>query len=104
MGIIVWFACCIAIVVALGITLAKSNVELSDEMLLSCFIGFLVWMYLHIIFHEGGHLLCGLMTGYTFVSFRVGSFMWEKQKDGKVHFCILSIRSSPLNLFLISAV
>lgn len=91
MGIIVWFACCIAIGVALGITLAKSNVELSDEMLLSCFIGFLVWMYLHIIFHEGGHLLCGLMTGYTFVSFRVGSFMWEKQKDGKIHFCRFSM-------------
>lgn len=91
MGIIVWFACCIAIGVALGITLAKSNVELSDEMLLSCFIGFLVWMYLHIIFHEGGHLICGLLTGYSFVSFRVGSFMWEKQKDGKVHFCRFSL-------------
>ncbi len=89
--IIIWFICCIAFGIALGLTLANSNVELSDEMVLSCFISLLVWLYLHIIFHEGGHLLCGLMTGYTFVSFRVGSFMWEKKKDGNIRFSRFSL-------------
>ena len=31
--------------------------------------------YLQLILHEGGHLVCGLLTGYRFVSFRIGSWM-----------------------------
>ena len=36
---------------------------------------------LHIIIHEGGHLVFGLLTGYRFSSFRIFSFMWVK--DGE---------------------
>ena len=32
-----------------------------------------------IILHEGGHLIGGLLSGYRFVSFRIGSFLWLKQ-------------------------
>lgn len=32
-----------------------------------------------IILHEGGHLVCGLATGYRFVSFRVGSWMLQRE-------------------------
>ena len=39
-------------------------------------------VYLHIIFHEGGHLVCGLLSGYKFVSFRVGSRILIK-RNGK---------------------
>lgn len=39
--------------------------------------------YLQIIVHEGGHLIFGLLTGYRFVSFRVGSFMLYK-RQGKL--------------------
>ena len=39
--------------------------------------------YLQIILHEAGHLLCGLLSGYNFVSFRIGSFTIIKQ-DGKL--------------------
>lgn len=39
-------------------------------------------IYLHIILHEGGHLACGLLSGYKFVSFRVGSHMLMKS-NGK---------------------
>lgn len=39
-------------------------------------------IYLQIILHEGGHLVFGLLSGYRFVSFRVGSFLWLKQGDG----------------------
>ena len=38
--------------------------------------------YLQIIIHEGGHLLAGLMTGYGFSSFRIGSLMLLKNEDG----------------------
>lgn len=48
-----------------------------------------VWMYaamlVQIVLHEAGHLVFGLLTGYRFASFRVGSFMWVK-KDGKLQF------------------
>ncbi len=40
-------------------------------------------IYLHIIIHEGGHLVFGLLTGYRFSSFRIGSFILIK-KQGKL--------------------
>ncbi len=49
-------------------------------MLVSLVISF----YLHIILHEGGHLVCGLLSGYKFVSFRIGSDILIKI-DGKYH-------------------
>lgn len=45
------------------------------------FIGFLI----NIIIHEAGHLLFGLMTGYSFVSFRVGSHTLVKE-DNKLRY------------------
>ena len=33
-----------------------------------------------IIIHESGHLVMGLLTGYKFVSFRVGSFLYLSSK------------------------
>ena len=33
----------------------------------------------HILVHESGHLLFGLLTGYRFLSFRIGSLMWMKE-------------------------
>ena len=42
-------------------------------------------VYGQIILHEGGHLVCGLATGYRFVSFRIGSWMLQRA-NGK--FCI----------------
>ena len=47
--------------------------EILGVMLLSLLIG-IVSFVLHIILHEGGHLLAGWCTGYRFVSFRIGSF------------------------------
>ena len=37
---------------------------------------------LQIIFHEGGHLIFGLLSGYTFLSFRVFNLMIAKTKEG----------------------
>lgn len=39
--------------------------------------------YLQIILHEAGHLVCGLLSGYRFVSFRIGSFTIIKDDAGK---------------------
>lgn len=33
-----------------------------------------VMVYLHVVIHELGHLVAGLLSGYTFMLFRIGSF------------------------------
>ena len=48
-------------------------------MLFIVVVGYLI----HIIIHEAGHLVFGLLTGYKFVSFRVGSFTIVRE-DGKL--------------------
>lgn len=37
--------------------------------------------YVHIIIHELGHLIAGLISGYTFMLFRIGSLGIIKEKD-----------------------
>ncbi len=39
---------------------------------------------LQVIIHEAGHLVFGLISGYEFVSFRIGSFMLAKGNNGKL--------------------
>lgn len=43
---------------------------------------FCLGAYLHILLHEAGHLLAGLMTGYRFVSFRIASFTLVRRGRG----------------------
>ena len=47
-------------------------------------------MYAQVILHETGHLIAGLLTGYRFVSFRIGSLMLMR-KGGKLHFTRFSL-------------
>ena len=44
-------------------------------------VAFLLSVFLQLILHEFGHYLFGKMTGYSFVSFRVGSFLLLKKDD-----------------------
>ncbi len=53
-------------------------------------MGIYIALFLQIIIHETGHLLFGLMTGYKFSSFRIGSYMWIK-KGEHIHFSRLSL-------------
>lgn len=57
-------------------------------------IGLLFGMYavilVHVIIHEAGHLVFGLLSGYKFSSFRIFSFMWVKE-GGKIRVRRLSI-------------
>lgn len=51
---------------------------------------FYLGMLLQVIVHESGHMIFGLMTGYKFVSFRIGSLMLIK-KNGKLKFAKFSL-------------
>ena len=44
---------------------------------------FLVTYYVQLIIHEAGHLVAGLLTGYSFGSFRAGSIIIVKE-NGKL--------------------
>ena len=49
-------------------------------------VAIMLAVYLQIILHEAGHLMCGLLSGYRFVSFRVGSITLLKDEHGKFRF------------------
>ena len=65
---------------AFGVSLVPELGGIQDLILIVLSLVFSI--YLHIILHEGGHLVCGLLSGYKFVSFRVGSLMLMKS-NGK---------------------
>ena len=54
------------------------------------FAGFIVGMYLQIAAHEAGHLICGLLTGYRFCSYRLGSLMVQRE-DGRLRLRRMSL-------------
>ena len=64
----------------------------TGEILLSCGILLILFMsvLLQIILHEAGYCSFGWISGYRFLSFRIGSFMWLK-KDGGIRFARLKI-------------
>lgn len=45
------------------------------------FLSFLAAVYLQVVIHEAGHLVFGLLTGYKFLSFRIGSFLVLKEGE-----------------------
>lgn len=51
--------------------------------LAALFVSLYAAMVVHLIIHEAGHLVFGLLTGYKFSSFRIMSFMWIKD-GGKI--------------------
>lgn len=65
----------------------SSNVPLTFVLLI---IGFIIVYFLCVIIHEGGHLVFGLISGYRFSSFRIGSIMLIK-RDGKMQIRLLKI-------------
>lgn len=94
--LITFFTVCLLLGFFLGMFLAKSSITNNTDgskyttfNLLKMFIYFislyLVMTYIQIILHELGHLVFGLLTGYTFVSFRIGSFLLKRDKEkGKI--------------------
>ena len=78
---ILFFAVVVGSIVFLSVTLLSGFFNPFEVVLgLS---GIILLSYISIIVHEAGHLVFGLMSGYGFSSFRIGSMMWVKQ-DGKI--------------------
>ena len=55
-----------------------------------CMVLILAAYIIQSVIHELGHLVFGLLTGYKFISFRIGSFMFIK-KDGKLRIKLYNI-------------
>lgn len=74
---------------ALGIFAGKDLFEVVEGVSFREYLLHICWLivmmtaafYLQLILHEGGHLVCGLLTGYRFVSFRIGSWMVQREND-----------------------
>lgn len=46
------------------------------------FLAFFLSLPLHIILHEAGHLIGGLLSGYNFIMFRLFNTVWIKTNEG----------------------
>ncbi len=49
-----------------------------------------VAMFVHSVIHEAGHLVFGLLTGYKFISFRIGNFMLIKE-NGRLRIKLFNV-------------
>lgn len=70
---------------AAAFTMIENHPDLSSVMgiildMSSFFAAFLCAFWLQLILHEAGHLVFGLLSGYRFLSFRIGRFVLMKQK------------------------
>ena len=70
-----------------GMPSAKSHSEGVDYGLLAVSVGFaMLWLFvtafIHLVLHEAGHLVTGLLTGYRFLSFRVFKFTLVRTDEG----------------------
>lgn len=63
-------------------SLSIINIIGDNWIYISMFLIFFILSFIvHIILHELGHLIFGLLTGYKFVSFRVGSFAFIREDN-----------------------
>ena len=63
--------------------------EFVSQMVFAMLILFAAY-FIQAVIHEFGHLVFGLLTGYKFISFRIGNFMFIK-KDGKLRIKLYNI-------------
>lgn len=62
------------------------NKDAVDSFIMFFYMGIVVFgisIIIHIILHEGGHLVFGLLTGYKYLSFRIFSIIFYKH-NGKI--------------------
>ena len=83
-------ACGVVMVSYLDIATADRPLYQELLSLAGLFLGMYLAFFFHMILHEAGHLVFGLLTGYRFSSFRVASFMWLKENE-KLKFKRLSL-------------
>jgi hypothetical protein len=85
----------LSVTVGIAIGLAFSELRYSSRFdghlfFLEIAVALFLAYFANIIIHEGGHLVCGLISGYDFSSFRIGSIMVVKI-DGKLRLRSFSI-------------
>lgn len=56
--------------------------EIDSRSVIFFLVLLLPMVFLHVIVHEAGHALFGQLTGYQFISFRVGPFLVVKEANG----------------------
>lgn len=86
-GQIVMFACYLLMGAGCGVITAQAMDRIDGSMLMALAVvltGVYGSLFLHIVIHEAGHMIFGLMTGYSFRSFRVGAFVWQKDAEGRL--------------------
>ncbi len=71
-------------------TLRFDSILTSVQSVLMMVVGIAIGYFVQIFVHEFGHLLSGIISGYSFISFRTGRMMFSKQ-DGKIKRTRLSI-------------
>lgn len=84
--------------VGVGIVMDQSEIKGFDfdAFVIKIYLALLIFSLayiLHIILHEAGHLVFGLLTGYKFLSFRIFSTIFYK-KDGKINRRKFSIKGT----------
>lgn len=80
-----YFMACGAMLGALLVTvLPEGKVPLMQVILeiIAIMIAFYVCLFVQLCVHEVGHMICGLLSGYQFVSIRFGSLIIYKTEDG----------------------
>ena len=81
---IVIYICAIAFGIVIGLAVEKFYVFNGVGDFLVIFAASIVSLIVHVIFHEAGHLIFGLLSGYKFLSFRIFNIIWLRQNDGKI--------------------
>ena len=78
----------LSILCYIGLFLSLFNYEFNVLFsLLFQLLGIIVVLPLFIAIHEAGHMVFGLISGYSLLSYKVGPFEWYK-KEGKIAFRI----------------
>ena len=79
LGILIWGL----MGAAAGMTYARARTWGEDiSIFLEMFLSLFVCIYAQVLVHEAGHLVFGLLSGYRFRSFRVGSVIWIRTDKG----------------------
>lgn len=84
--IVLIFSLLLGAVIGIAIFTLGINADTAEQMDIDQFmlyfyggvLLFYISYFLHIIIHEAGHLIFGLLTGYKFLSFRIFSFLFYK--------------------------
>ncbi|MGX6979159.1 hypothetical protein ACWN8V_07855 [Vagococcus elongatus] len=86
---IIFILVCACFGFVLGITIGKAGVTTPKIIIYSFSV--VLFYIMHIFIHEAGHGFFGSLTGHKMLSYRIFSFMWLWQEDGKIVFRRLKV-------------